>query len=48
MNMMQNKATTFTDISFEIKITAGGSGGNLDYTSTGYPVFGEVKVYGII
>ena len=48
MNMIINKATTFTDISFEIKVTAGGSGGNMDYTTTGYNVFGEVKVYGII
>ena len=48
MNMMQNKATTFTDISFEIKVTGGGSGGNIDSSTNGYPVFGEVKVYGII
>ena len=48
MNMIINKATTFTDISFEIKVTAGGSGGNMDYSTTGYNVFGEVKVYGII
>ena len=48
MNMISNKATTFTDISFEIKVTGGGGGGNMDYTTTGYPVFGEVKVYGII
>ena len=48
MNMMQNKATTFTDISFEIKVAGGGSGGNIDYSTNGYPVFGEVKVYGII
>ena len=48
MNMIINKATTFTDISFEIKVTAGGSGGNFDYSTTGYNVFGEVKVYGII
>ena len=48
LNMMQNKATTFTDISFEIKVTGGGSGGNIDSSTNGYPVFGEVKVYGII
>ena len=48
MNMISNKATTFTDISFEIKVTGGGGGGNMDYSTTGYPVFGEVKVYGII
>ena len=48
MNMMQNKATTFTDISFEIKVGGGGGGGNIDSSTNGYPVFGEVKVYGII
>ena len=48
MNMIINKATTFTDISFEIKVTGGGSGGNIDSSTNGYPVFGEVKVYGII
>ena len=48
INIIGNKATTFTDISFEIKVTGGGSGGNMDYTTTGYNVFGEVKVYGII
>ena len=48
MNMISNKATTFTDISFEIKVGGGGGGGNIDYSTTGYPVFGEVKVYGII
>ena len=48
MNIISNKATTFTDISFEIKVGGGGGGGNIDYSTTGYPVFGEVKVYGII
>ena len=48
MNMMQNKATTFTDISFEIKVGGGGGGGNIDSSTNGFPVFGEVKVYGII
>ena len=48
MNIITNKATTFTDISFEIKVTGGGSGGNIDHSTNGYPVFGEVKVYGII
>ena len=48
INVITNKATTFTDISFEIKVTGGGGGGNMDYSTTGYPVFGEVKVYGII
>ena len=48
INIISNAATTFTDISFEIKVTGGGGGGNMDYTTTGYPVFGEVKVYGII
>ena len=48
MNMISNKATTFTDISFEIKVSGGGGGGNMDYSTNGYPVFGEVKVYGII
>ena len=48
MNFITNKATTFTDISFEIKVTGGGSGGNIDHSTNGYPVFGEVKVYGII
>ena len=48
LNIISNKATTFTDISFEIKVTGGGGGGNMDYSTTGYPVFGEVKVYGII
>ena len=48
MNIITNKATTFTDISFEIKVTGGGSGGNIDSSTNGYPVFGEVKVYGII
>jgi len=48
INCVTNKATTFTDISFEIKVGGGGGGGNMDYSTTGYPVFGEVKVYGII
>ena len=48
INIIGNKATTFTDISFEIKVTGGGGGGNMDYSTTGYNVFGEVKVYGII
>ena len=48
LNIISNKATTFTDISFEIKVTGGGSGGNIDHSTNGYPVFGEVKVYGII
>jgi len=48
INIISNKATTFTDISFEIKVAGGGGGGNFDYSTTGYPVFGEVKVYGII
>ena len=48
INIIQNKATTFTDVSFEIKVTGGGGGGNMDHSSTGYNVFGEVKVYGII
>ena len=48
LNMIANKATTFTDISFEIKVTGGGGGGNMDSTTTGYNVFGEVKVYGIV
>lgn len=48
MNFITNKATTFTDISFEIKVGGGGSGGNMDSTTTGYNVFGEVKVYGIV
>ncbi len=48
LNMIMNKATTFTDISFEIKVTGGGGGGNMDSTTTGYNVFGEVKVYGIV
>tara|TARA_X000001036_G_C20660282_1_gene798640 strand:- start:320 stop:1330 length:1011 start_codon:yes stop_codon:yes gene_type:complete len=48
LNMIINKATTFTDISFEIKVTGGGGGGNMDHSTTGYNVFGEVKVYGII
>ena len=48
MNFITNKATTFTDISFEIKVTGGGSGGNIDHSTNGYPVFGEVKVYGMI
>ena len=48
INIISNKATTFTDISFEIKVGGGGGGGNIDYSTTGYPVFGEVKVYGII
>tara|TARA_B100000886_G_scaffold327402_1_gene274807 strand:- start:46 stop:696 length:651 start_codon:yes stop_codon:yes gene_type:complete len=48
INIIQNKATTFTDVSFEIKVTGGGGGGNMDHSTTGYNVFGEVKVYGII
>ena len=46
-NLLQNN-NNFTDVSFEIKIGAGGGGTNLDYTSTGYNVFGNVKIYGII
>ena len=48
INCVTNKATTFTDISFEIKVGGGGGGGNMDYSTTGYPVFGEVKVYGLL
>ena len=48
INAITNKATTFTDISFEIKVGGGGGGGNMDYSTTGYNVFGEVKVYGLV
>ena len=46
-NLLQNN-NNFTDVSFEIKVTAGGSGGNMDHTTNGYNVFGNVKIYGII
>ena len=48
MNMISNKATTFTDVSFEIKVGGGGAGGNIDSTTNGYNVFGNVKIYGIV
>ena len=46
-NILQNN-NNFTDVSFEIKVSGGGGGGNMDYTTTGYNVFGNVKIYGII
>ena len=46
-NLLQNN-NNFTDVSFEIKVGGGGGGGNIDYTTTGYNVFGNVKIYGII
>ena len=46
-NLLQNN-NNFTDVSFEIKVTGGGSGGNMDHTTNGYNVFGNVKIYGII
>ncbi len=46
-NILQNN-NNFTDVSFEYKVTGGGGGGNMDYTTTGYNVFGNVKIYGII
>ena len=46
-NLLQNN-NNFTDVSFEIKVGGGGGGGNMDYTTTGYNVFGNVKIYGII
>ena len=47
VNILQNN-NNFTDVSFEIKVGGGGGGGNIDYTTTGYNVFGNVKIYGII
>ena len=46
-NILQNN-NNFTDVSFEIKVGGGGGGGNMDYTTTGYNVFGNVKIYGIV
>ena len=47
LNILQNN-NNFTDVSFEIKVGGGGGGNNIDYTTTGYNVFGNVKIYGII
>ena len=46
-NLLQNN-NNFTDVSFEIKVGGGGSGGNIDSTTNGYNVFGNVKIYGIV
>ena len=46
-DILQNN-NNFTDVSFEIKVGGGGGGGNMDYTTTGYNVFGNVKIYGIV
>ena len=46
-NILGNN-NNFTDVSFEIKVGGGGGGGNMDYTTTGYNVFGNVKIYGIV
>ena len=46
-NHLQN-TNNFTDVSFEIKVGGGGSGGNMDFSTTGYNVFGNVKIYGLV
>ena len=46
-NLLQNN-NNFTDVSFEIKVGSGGSGGNIDHTTNGYNIFGNVKIYGIV